>query len=142
MFKFYDREKEIKLLKEIEQRSKRWAQMTFVVGRRRVGKTALLNRAYKESEPLYFFVEKKNEALLCEEFIGEISRKFDVEIIGQISTFKQVFQYLMDLSQKEHFTVIIDEFQDFYKINSAIYSEMQNVWDSKKDASKMIVDIE
>jgi AAA+ ATPase superfamily predicted ATPase len=137
MLKFYNREKETALLEEIEQRSKRWAQMTFVVGRRRVGKTALLNRVYKDKKMLYFFVEKKNEALLCKEFAEEIERKFGVTIYGQLQTFKQVFSFLMDLSQKEHFTVIIDEFQDFGKINAAIYSEMQNVWDSKKDASKI-----
>ena len=137
MLKFYNREKETALLEEIEQRSERWAQMTFVVGRRRVGKTALLNTAYKDKKMLYFFVEKKNEALLCEEFTEEITRKLGVTIYGQLQTFKQVFSFLMDLSQKEHFTVIIDEFQDFGKINTAIYSEMQNVWDSKKDASKI-----
>jgi hypothetical protein len=33
MLKFYNREKEIALLEEIEQRSQESAQMTFVVGR-------------------------------------------------------------------------------------------------------------
>jgi AAA+ ATPase superfamily predicted ATPase len=54
MLKFYNREKESALLEEIEQRSQCWSQMTFVVGRRRVGKTALLNRVYKEKKTLYF----------------------------------------------------------------------------------------
>ncbi len=43
----------------------------------------------------------------------------------------------MDLSQHTHFTLIIDEFQEFANINAAIYSEMQNVWDSKKNGSKI-----
>ena len=137
MLKFYNREKETALLDEIEQRAQERAQMTFVVGRRRVGKTALLKTAYNDSKTLYFFVEKKNEALLCDEFSEEIKRKFGAIIYGQLQNFKQVFGFLMDLSQREHFTLIIDEFQDFYKINAAIYSEMQNVWDSKKETSKI-----
>jgi len=137
MLKFYNREKETVLLKEIEQRAQEWAQMTFIVGRRRVGKTALLKNVYNNSKTLYFFVEKKNETLLCEEFSQEIRRILGATIYGELQNFKQVFSFLMDLSQKEHFTLIIDEFQDFGKINSAIYSEMQNVWDSKKDMSKI-----
>ncbi len=48
MLKFYDREKEIALLSNTEQKSLETAQMTFVVGRRRIGKPTL-----------YFFIEKK-----------------------------------------------------------------------------------
>jgi AAA+ ATPase superfamily predicted ATPase len=137
MLKFYNREKETALLETIEQRSQQTAQMTFVVGRRRVGKTALLNKVFSGDNTLYFFVEKKNETLLCEEFLEEIRLKLGVTIYGQISNFKDVFSFLMDLSQSRHFTLIIDEFQYFGNINAAIYSEMQNIWDSKKDASKI-----
>lgn len=137
MFKFYNREKEVALLEEIEQRSQVSAQMTFVVGRRRVGKTALLNKAFEKGKTLYFFVEKKNETLLCEEFLSEIRQKLGTIVYGQITNFKAIFTLLMDLSQKEHFTVIIDEFQEFRHINTAIYSEMQNVWDSRKESSKI-----
>jgi AAA+ ATPase superfamily predicted ATPase len=137
MLKFYNREKETALLETVEQRSRETAQMTFVVGRRRIGKTALLNNVFSGEDALYFFVEKKNETLLCEEFLEEIRLKFGVTIYGQITNFKDVFLFLMDLSHKRHFTLIIDEFQEFGNINSAIYSEMQNVWDSKKDNSKI-----
>jgi AAA+ ATPase superfamily predicted ATPase len=137
MLKFYDRKNEMEFLETIEQRSQQSAQMTFVVGRRRVGKTELLKRTFASQKTLYFFVEKKNEALLCEEFLEEIHQQFNTIIYGRINSFKQIFALLMDLSQKEHFTVIIDEFQEFYNSNSSIYSEMQNVWDSKKDTSKI-----
>ena len=65
--KFYNRKKELKKLKNIEELSKERAKMTIIVGRRRIGKTTLIKEAY--SKKLYFFVSKKNEALLCEEFI-------------------------------------------------------------------------
>ncbi|WP_040460456.1 ATP-binding protein [Galbibacter marinus] len=135
--KFYNREKEIKLLHSIEKKSIQAAQMTFVVGRRRIGKTSLLAKAYQEHTMLYFFVAKKNESLLCQEFVQEIRNKLQVEIFGELKTFKSVFGYLMELSKTMHFTLIIDEFQEFKTINPSIYSDMQNSWDSQKDQSKI-----
>ena len=61
MLKFYNREKEIEQLYKIEQLTEHIAQMTFVIGRRRIGKTALLKEAFGEKSMLYFFVEKKNQ---------------------------------------------------------------------------------
>ncbi len=137
MKKFYDREKEIEQLLKIEKKSHSTAQMTFVVGRRRIGKTALLVHAFQDKPTLYFFVEKKNEVLLCEEFVAEIKHKLSVDIFGELRTFKDVFGYLMNLSKSRPFTLIIDEFQEFRTVNNAIYSEMQNVWDAHKKDSKI-----
>jgi AAA+ ATPase superfamily predicted ATPase len=135
--KFYNREKEIDLLHKIEKKSTTAAQMTFMLGRRRIGKTSLLVKATEDYATLYFFVSKKSEALLCEEFVDEIKNKLRVEIFGELKSFKDVFGYLMDLSTKQHFTLIIDEFQEFNSINASIYSEMQNIWDSKKNQSSI-----
>jgi AAA+ ATPase superfamily predicted ATPase len=137
MQKFYNREKEIALLLNIEKKSMEAAQMTFVVGRRRIGKTSMLVQTFREKRSLYFFVQKKNEALLCEEFKAEIQEKLGVNIFGEFRTFKDVFGYLTELSKTRNFTLIIDEFQEFRNINPSIYSEMQNIWDSNKDNSKI-----
>jgi len=50
--KFYNREKEIENLKKVEKLSKKSAKMTIIVGRRRVGKTTLVKKAYEKS--IYF----------------------------------------------------------------------------------------
>ncbi len=133
--KFYNREKELKNLKKIEQASKESAKMTIIVGRRRIGKTTLIKEAYPQK--LYFFISKKNEALLCEEFIKIVQQQLEVKIFGNIKNFKELFEYLMELSVRVHFTLIIDEFQEFLNINKSIYSDMQNIWDSYKDRSQM-----
>lgn len=137
MNKFYNREEEKELLKAIEIRSNESAEMAFVVGRRRVGKTALLKNTFTSGKTLYFFTTKKNETLLCEEFTDEIIQKLNVPVYGKIDSFKQLFTLLMDVSQHQHFTLIIDEFQELGNINHSIYSEMQNIWDSRKDKSKI-----
>ena len=133
--KFYNREKELQKLKDIEKSSLLSSKMTVIVGRRRIGKTKLIQEAYKKN--IYLFVSKKNEALLCEEFIIIIQDALDIKIFGQILKFKELFEYLMDLAKIKHFTLVIDEFQEFLQINDTVYSDMQNIWDSYKESSKM-----
>ena len=133
--KFYNREKELKNLKNIEQASKESAKMTIIVGRRRIGKTTLIKEAYPQK--LYLFVSKKNEALLCEEFIKIVEQQLEVKIFGEIKKFRELFEYLMKLSTKRAFTLIIDEFQEFLTVNKSLYSDMQNIWDSYEDRSQM-----
>lgn len=57
--KFYNRENELNLLDNIEKLSTKYAQMTFLVGRRRIGKTSLLIKATEHKDVLYFFIAKK-----------------------------------------------------------------------------------
>ena len=137
MQRFYNRKKEIALLESIERKSLDKAQMTFIVGRRRIGKTTLLTNVFSNKYSLYFFVSKKNESLLCEEFTEEIQNKLGITIHGVLRSFKDVFGLLIDLSKRQHFTLIIDEFQEFNNLNPAIYSDMQNIWDRNKDSSRI-----
>jgi len=134
---FYNRENELKLLKNIETGAKKEARMTFVVGRRRIGKTLLLLEAFKKKKFVYLFTTKKNETLLCMEFTETVKSALGVEIYGEITDFKSLFSFLMAESKKYHFTLIIDEFQEFMSINKSVYSDMQNIWDRNKGGSKM-----
>ncbi|MGA1862115.1 ATP-binding protein [Deferribacter thermophilus] len=135
--KFYNREKELELLKKAEQNSYESSFMTFIVGRRRVGKTRLIKEAFKGKKLLYFFVAKKNEKLLCEEYKAIIENVLGKKIIGQITKFKEIFEYLMNIGESEQINIAIDEFQEFQTINPSVYSDMQNIWDEYKLKSKV-----
>ncbi len=136
--KFFDREIEFEKLREIEELSQETAQFTIVTGRRRIGKTALVRRFYEGKPLLYFFVARKAEASLCEIFIEEIRTKLNIPMMDAKETsFAAVFRFVMELAQTQHITLFIDEFQDFYRINPSIYSDMQNIWDSYKNKSRI-----
>jgi len=135
MVKFYNRKKELENLRAIEEASKVSSKMTVVVGRRRIGKTTLIKKAY--SDKVYLFVSKKNEALLCDEFVAIVQNTLDVKIFGDIRTFKALFEYLIELAKTRHFTLVIDEFQEFLYINDTVYADMQNIWDSYKDSTTL-----
>lgn len=134
--RFYDRVQELETLREIEIASAESAQMTMIVGRRRVGKTTLLRNAFTVPPILYFFIGRKNEILLCEEFVEEIESKLG-EAFGHFTSFAQLFKVLMQLSFRKNFTLIIDEFQEFKSINPSLFSDMQNIWDANKEESRM-----
>ena len=104
--------------------------------RRRVGKTKLILAAYPENR-VYFFVSKKSERLLCNEFKTQIQSALNIAVHGDFTQFSQLFEYLLEVSKTRHFTLVIDEFQAFFSINPAIYSEIQNLWDRYKDQSKL-----
>lgn len=137
--KFYNREKEISRLYEIKQASQYNAQLTVVTGRRRIGKTQLILKAteLEETPVLYFFVARKAENFLCQDFQQEIVAKLGIPIMGEVSSFAKQFEYLMILSQQRAFTLIIDEFQEFFRVAPSVYSDMQHYWDIYKEKSKI-----
>ena len=136
--RFFDRETEFEKLREIEELSHEVAQFTIITGRRRIGKTAMVKKYYENSTILYFFFFRIAETELCEIFIDEIRTKLNIPMLeGKGMTFATIFKFIMELSQTKHITLFIDEFQDFYRINSSIYSDMQNIWDSYKNKAQI-----
>lgn len=135
--RFFDREKEIKRLREIKHTSIDVAQFTVITGRRRIGKTSLVLEAFKDEPFLYFFVSRKDEAELCIDYCNEISQKLNVPIMGNADRFAKIFEFVMQLSCERPITLMIDEFQEFMRINNSVYSDMQRIWDLNKQNAKI-----
>ena len=134
--KFYDREKESEALSRIESISKDFAQMTVITGRRRIGKTALIKHYPKNIPFIYFFVGRKSEAMLCQE-LAEIVNETLGEELGDFASLSKLFAAIMSLSKRKNFTLVFDEFQNISGINPSFFSDMQNIWDSRKDESQL-----
>lgn len=115
--KFYNRKEELKQLDRLYMQANEAARMTVITGRRRVGKTMLALEFARRHKFIYLFVSKKSEHLLCMEYLEEIKKHFELPVIGEIKWFKDIFALLLELSKRERFTLIIDEFQEFYNIN-------------------------
>lgn len=89
--KFYNRTQELAEFEKLYQQSQKIGKMTVLTGRRRVGKTFLSIHFARKFKYIYLFVSKKSESLLCEEFIKEIKKGFNVPIIGKIERFSDIF---------------------------------------------------
>jgi len=134
--KFYDRTIETQALLKIEETSRRYAQMTVITGRRRIGKTTLIKHVYGADEMIYFFVARKSETLLCDELADTIRTRLG-EDIGDFNNMARLFSTIMQIAKRRHFTLVFDEFQNFKYVNESFFSDMQNIWDSNKDEARI-----
>ena len=135
--RFYDRRQELDFLRETREQATKVARFTVVTGRRRIGKTTLIREAYKDEPFVYFFVARKAESDLCEAYLEEISEKLGIPTLGSSRKFGDIFRYLLELSVTRNFTLVIDEFQDFFRVNKAVFSEMQEIWDRYEKTAKI-----
>ena len=127
--KFYDRKAEMEILKQNEKQAEQHAVFTVLMGRRRVGKTSLVIKALEGCQFAYLFVAKDSEAMLCHKFQQTLQEQLGIQVYGRLSHFRDVFEVIMRESVHRHFSIVFDEFQNFYKVNPAIFSEMQDIWD-------------
>ena len=66
-----------------------------------------------------------------------MEEKLGIPMLGHAERFSDLFQYLMQLSKSKPITLVLDEFQDFARVNSAIFSQMQRIWDLNKAEAQM-----
>lgn len=69
----------------------------------------------------------KNEASLCAGYCKEIAAKLGL-FVPPMTSFQDVFTFLMQQGENRRFTLVVDEFQEFFNINPSVYSDVQNVW--------------
>lgn len=142
MKKFYDREKELNLLHDMQRQSFcDHSRFVVLTGRRRTGKTSLVYKMMQETENeapgLYFFVGRKTEAMLVNTFIEEAREKLGEFIPQGIESFRELFQLLLEIAKRRKFTLFIDEFQEFDNVNTGIFSDMQELWDKYKKQTNL-----
>lgn len=138
--RFYNRENEIAELKRICNLSfAHNSRMTVLTGRRRIGKTSLIKKAFEDSDApmLYFFTGRKAEAALVDDFVREIHDKLHGYVPEGLMSVTGVLKHLFELAKTERFTLVIDEFQEFMTVNPSVFSDLQNLWDSYRLDTKM-----
>ncbi len=137
MQKFYNREDHLSKLRSLSSNlSTTKGRLSVVVGRRRVGKTRLLNEAFskQEGQYLYLFISRKSEAALLDEFKAVLADVLGTKFF-QPQSLRDIFEYLFDYAKQTPLTLVVDEFQDIEKVNNSLFSDLQNLWDSYKDIS-------
>ena len=135
--KFFDRTNEIAELRRIREVSQRTARFTVLTGRRRVGKTELISQALGDQNFVYFYVSRKNQIGLCREFQGIVERCLGRTVPGRVERFSDLFRFLLEESVEHPLTLVIDEFQDFIKVDEAIFSEIARDWDAFHARAKL-----
>jgi len=140
MDKFINRIQEMSTLEK--QYSVESSTMVIVYGRRRVGKTSLINEFIKRhSDTLYFLATEESEAQNLKYFKEQVAEYTGNELLKSaavdwLSVFKVLIEYKTDTKK----IIVIDEFQYIGNSNKAFPSVMQKIWDTLlKDANVMLV---
>ena len=126
---FYNRKKETEFIRRIKSKDKK--QMVVFYGRRRIGKTTLIKKAFEKDAGngfLYFFVEVLSE----EQSLSQLSLSFSKAVY---TNWYDLFSDLFRLKQY----VVFDEFQNYNRINKSIMSSLQHAWDETQTDTKLFI---
>lgn len=141
--RFYGRKEEIAALKHFLSavEASHTSQLVNVLGRRRVGKTTLIAKAFSEvSLPVFsFVVQARSEQSTVQAWLSELVRVYQPEFVPQVHSLSEVISFAMTLSNERACVFIIDECQELTTMNPAFWSELQAIWDQKKARSQMLL---
>lgn len=135
--RFYNRENELKIMSRIQEASHSSARFTVLTGRRRIGKTELIKHVFSGENYLYFFMARRSEGELCENFTKEIEEKLGIPMPGTFHRISDIIKYVLRLACQRPITLVLDEFQELLRINPGTYSALQGDWDMLKGESKI-----
>ncbi|MEC4559208.1 MAG: ATP-binding protein ['Conium maculatum' witches'-broom phytoplasma] len=133
---FHGRKKELTNLQDKIDSHK--FEFIVLYGRRRIGKTAILQKIMEQNkQAIYFMAKEKSVEINLYELTQTIGVFFQQPL--SFDSYQQLFQYLVD--QKQKIILIIDEFTYLLKGNSGFVSDLQEIIDHILPASiiKLIV---
>ncbi len=110
-----------------------------VIGRRRVGKTRLIEEFIKnKKKSLYFFVQELNDMELRLSLAEILHKEFNSSFLGTPS-WNDIFEDIFKISEKSRTTIIFDEFQRFLGINKSVPSILQGYIDKYAKKSMLFL---
>ena len=135
---FIGRERELNALERLYQSNK--FEFTVIYGRRRVGKTALINKFIDDKNAIYFMGVESNAKQNLENFSKSIMEYVSgTEIDSIFSSFQSALEYVFKLSEKERIILAIDEYPYVARSSKSLASTLQLLIDKYKDKSKLML---
>ena len=135
---FIGREKELKALDNLYSSDK--FEFAVIYGRRRVGKTALINQFIGDKKSIYFMGVESNAKQNLENFSKSII-EYTSGIVADTSfqSFQAALEYVFKLSESERLILVIDEYPYVARSSKSLASTLQMLIDKYKDTSKMML---
>ena len=113
-------------------------QFEFLVmyGRRRVGKTTILQEFASRHKVIFYSAQEKNDSLNLQDFSQAVQQTLDGHFIAPFPSWKEAFSYITKKTQSSRTVLIIDEFPFMAGTNPSVKSILQHEIDhewSKKE---------
>lgn len=132
MTPFYNRDIELRALEE------RWnapeAQLAVLYGRRRIGKTYLLQHFLEEQRPHVYF-------LAAQTSLAENMRELAEALLAcapdsglsptDLPTFRSILEFLWQTTRERRVALVLDEFQYLLALDPSLPSQIQAWWDTR-----------
>ena len=135
---FIGREKELADLNELYAQHR--FHMFVLYGRRRVGKTTLLNEFCKDKESIFYSAEQSNDKLNLDKFSALVFQHYEEHNLEPFSSWTNALSYINEHQKGKRLVLVIDEFPYLVKKNRALLSELQHLIDHKlKNGNLFIV---
>ena len=125
---FIGRDKELDALDRLYKSDK--FEFVVIYGRRRVGKTALINHFIDDKKAIYFMGVESNEKQNLENFsksIIEFSSGIQAET--SFSSYQAALEYVFKLAEKERVILTIDEYPYVARASKSLASTLQMLID-------------
>jgi hypothetical protein len=135
---FVDRDRELAELTSLADGGR--PALALLFGRRRVGKTYLLDQLARHRRSFYYLAADTTGALNRRELLGELrafhGRDIDPE---DFPTWRAVFRLLLELTGEEPLLVVLDEFQYLLGGEDDVASQLVAVWDRELEGRRLVL---
>jgi hypothetical protein len=135
---FIGRERELNSLEKLYASDK--FEFAVIYGKRRVGKTALLNHFIRNKKAIYFMGVESNDKQNLENFSKNIL-EYGVGIQADTAflSFQAALEYVFQLAEKERLILAIDEYPYVARSSRSLASTLQLLIDKYKENSKLML---
>lgn len=135
---FIGRDKEIRALERLYQSDK--FEFVVIYGRRRVGKTALINHFIDDKKAIYFMGVESNEKQNLENFSKSIIEySSGIQTETSFSSYQAALEYVFKLSENERVILAMDEYPYVARSSKSLATTLQMLIDKHKDNSKLML---
>lgn len=135
---FIGREKELRSLNSLYASDK--FEFAVIYGRRRVGKTVLINEFIDNKKSIYFMGVESNAKQNLENFSKSIVEYASgIAANTSFQSFQAAFEYVFELSKNERIILVIDEYPYVARSSKSLASTLQMLIDKYKDTSKVML---
>lgn len=135
---FIGRERELQTLNSLYNSNR--FEFAVIYGRRRVGKTALINEFTKDKDTIFFTGIETTAKENLDNFSGCIMEyNTGIAADSTFSSFRSAFEYVFELAKSKRIVLVIDEYPYIARASKSLASTLQLLIDKNKDHSKLFL---
>jgi len=135
---FIGRERELLSLSKLYNSDK--FEFVVIYGRRRVGKTALINQFIRDKRAIYFMGVESNNKQNLENFSASIFEYKTDDGSGMLfASFQNALEYVFKLAEQERIILAIDEYPYVARSSRSLASTIQLMIDKYHNDSKLML---